>query len=138
MRVLVVCLAVLSLFVAVAAVAFIDNLGAGGELGYEPLEVHSPESEDELAAAELAERYAAVMERGDARAACRMAAEKAAGKLRCGSTGPEPSACRGGRAYHAQEKDDYVAVQLDFCALHIARREGGWRVIEDVDMQDYA
>ena len=49
MRVLVVRLAVLSLFVAIAVAAIIDNLGAGGDYGYEPLDVHAPESVDERA-----------------------------------------------------------------------------------------
>jgi len=57
--------------------------------------------------------------------------------LRCGVSQPQATACSGRRAFHAKDEGDYIAVQLDMCALHIARRDGVWRVIEDVETKAY-
>jgi hypothetical protein len=115
-------------------------VGCGGDendYGYEPLDVHAAETADERAAAELGERYAEAVERGDLKTACDLAIDKAAERLRCGASEPQPTECSGRRAFHAKDEGDYIAVQLDMCALHIARHDGVWRVIEDVEMKAY-
>jgi hypothetical protein len=66
------------------------------------------------------------------------AVDEAAKRLRCGtSSHPRATACSGHRAFHAKDEGDYIAVQLDICALHVARRDGIWRVLEDVEMNAY-
>jgi hypothetical protein len=116
-------------------------VGCGGDedgYGYEPLDVHAAETADERAAAKLGERYAAAVSRGDLETACELAIDEAADRLRCDASRPQPTACSGRRAFHAKDEGDHIAVQLDMCALHIARRDGVWRVIEDVEMKAYA
>jgi hypothetical protein len=115
-------------------------VGCGGDengYGYEPLDVHAAETADERAAAELGERYAESVDRGDLETACELAIDEAAERLRCGAPQPQATACSGRRAFHAKDEGDYIAVQLDMCALHIARHDGVWRVIEDVEMKAY-
>jgi hypothetical protein len=115
-------------------------VGCGGDengYGYEPLDVHAAETADERAAAELGERYAESVDRGDLKTACELAIGEAAERLRCGAPQPQATACSGRRAFHAKDEGDYIAVQLDMCALHIARHDGVWRVIEDVEMKAY-
>ena len=116
--------------------AFVVGCG-GDENGYEPLDVHAAETADERAAAELGERYAEAVDRGDLKTACDLAIDEAAERLRCGTPQLQPTACSGRRAFHAKDEGDYIAVQLDMCALHIARHDGVWRVIEDVEMKAY-
>jgi hypothetical protein len=114
--------------------------GCGGHesrYGYEPLDVHAAETADERAAAELGERYAEAVDRGDLRTACDLAVDEAAERLRCGASQPQATACSGHTAFHAKDEGDYIVVQLDMCALRIARRDGVWRVIEDVEMKAY-
>jgi hypothetical protein len=119
--------------------AFVVSCGGDeNEHGYEPLDVHAAETADERAAAELGERYADAVERGDLKTACDLAIDDAAERLRCGASEPQPTGCSGRRAFHAKDEGDYIAVRLDMCALHIARRDGVWRVIEDVEMKGYA
>jgi hypothetical protein len=116
-------------------------VGCGGDEnshGYEPLDVHAAETADERAAAELGERYAEAVDRGDLETACDLAIDEAAERLRCGASQPQPTGCSGRRAFHAKDEGVYIAVQLDICALHIARYDGAWRVIEDVEMQAIA
>jgi hypothetical protein len=113
-------------------------VGCGGDendYGYEPLDVHAAETADERAAAKLGERYAAAIDRGDLKTACDLTVDEAAERLRCASQ-PQATACSGRRAFHAKDEGDCIAVQLDMCALHIAR-DGVWRVIEDVEMKAY-
>jgi hypothetical protein len=125
--------------------AILSTVGAfavscGGDengYGYEPLDVHAAETADERAAAELGERYAEAVDRGDLKTACDLAIDEAAERLRCGASQPQPTGCSGRRAFHAKDEGDYIAVQLDMCALHIARHDGVWRVIEDVEMKAY-
>jgi hypothetical protein len=115
-------------------------VGCGGDengYGYEPLDVHAAETADERGAAELGERYAAALDRGDLKTACDLAVDEAAERLRCGASQPQATACSGRRAFHAKDEGDYIAVQLDMCALHVARRDGVWRVIEDVETKAY-
>jgi hypothetical protein len=116
--------------------AFVVGCGRDEDgYGYEPLDVHAAETADERAAARLGERYAAAVDRGDLKTACELAIDKAAERLRCDASQPEATACSGRRAFHAKDEGDYIAVQLDLCALHIARRDAVWRVIEDVEMK---
>jgi hypothetical protein len=115
-------------------------VGCGGDendFGYEPLDVHAAETADERAAAELGERYAAAVDRDDLKTACELAIKRAAKRLHCGTSQPRATACSGRRAFHAKDEGDYIAVQLDMCALHVARHDGVWRVIEDVEMEAY-
>ena len=107
------------------------------DYGYEPLDVHAAETADERAAADLGERYSEAVDRGDLKTACDLAIDEAAERLRCGASQPQATACSGRRAFHAKDEGDYIAVQLDMCALHIARHDGVWRVIEDVEMKGY-
>ena len=118
--------------------AFVVGCGGGEHgYGYEPLDVHAAETADERAAAEVGERYAEAVDRGDLKTACDLAIDEAAERLRCGASQSQPTGCRGRRAFHAKDEGDYIAVQLDMCALHIARHDGVWRVIEDVEMKAY-
>jgi hypothetical protein len=118
--------------------AFVVGCGGdGNDYGYEPLDVHAAETADERAAAELGERYAEAVARGDLKTACELAVEEAAERLRCRASQPQPTECSGRRAFHAKNEGDYIAVQLDMCALQIARRDGVWRVIEDVELKAY-
>jgi hypothetical protein len=115
-------------------------VGCGGDengYGYEPLDVHAAETADERAAAKLGERYAAAVDRGDLKTACELAIDKAAERLGCEASQPRATACSGRRAFHAKDEGDYIAVQLDMCALRIARHDGVWRVIEDVEMKAF-
>ena len=127
---------VLAILLAVGAFV----VGCGGDqsgYGYEPLDVHAAETADERAAAELGERYAKAVDRGDLKTACDLAIGEAAERLRCGASQPQPTGCSGRRAFHAEDEGDYIAVQLDMCALRIARHDGVWRVIDDVQMKAY-
>ena len=119
--------------------AFVVSCGGDedGSYGYEPLDVHAAETADERAAAKLGERYAAAVDRGDLKTACEVAIDEAAERLRCDAAQPQATACGGRKAFHAKDEGDYIAVQLDMCALHIARHDGVWRVIEDVEMKAY-
>ena len=116
------------------------GVGCGGDengYGYEPLDIHAAETADERAAAELGERYAEAVDRGELKTACELAIDEAAERLRCGASQPHATACSGRRAFRAKDEGDYIAVQLDMCALHIARHDGVWRVVEDVEMKAY-
>jgi hypothetical protein len=127
------------LAILLAAGASVVSCGEdGNDYGYEPLDVHAAETADERAAAELGERYADAVDLGDLETACALAIDTAAERLRCGASRPQPTDCRGGRAFHAKDEGDYIAVRLDMCALRIARHDGVWRVIEDVEMQAVA
>ena len=88
-------------------------------------------------AAELGERYAEAVDRGHLQTACDLAIDEAAERLRCSASQPQATARSGRRAFHAKDEGDYIAVQLDMCALHIARHDGVWRVIEDVEVNAY-
>ena len=68
--------------------AFVVGCG-GDENGYEPLDVHAAETADERAAAELGERYAEAVDRGDLKTACDLAIDEAAERLRCGASQPQ-------------------------------------------------
>jgi hypothetical protein len=118
--------------------AFLVSCGGDrNDYGYEPLAVHAAETADERAAAKFGERYAEAVDRGDLKTACDLAIDEAAERLRCGTSRPQPTECSGHKAFHAKDEGDYIAVQLDMCALHIARPDGVWRVIEDVAMKAY-
>jgi hypothetical protein len=132
MRVLAVCLGVLSLFVAGITATVIDNLDAGG--GYEVLDVHPPETADERAAADVGLSYAQALSRHDEATACRLAVERADSRCADGHRcGDRP------HVFHAKEEGDWIDVRLDSsCSLRVAERDGRWRVIEDVELIGYA
>jgi hypothetical protein len=132
MRVLVVCLFVLSLFVAGITATVIDNRDAGG--GYKVLDVHPPETADERAAAQVGLRYAQAVSRHDVTTACGLAVERAGRRCADGHRcGERP------RVFHAKEEGDSIDVRFDSsCSLRVAEREGRWRVIEDLELIGYA
>jgi hypothetical protein len=101
------------------------------------VELHAPETDDEYAAARVGLDYALATQRRDPAAACRFTADPLARELRC-ATRPRFRLCRGERVYHAKEDDDVVDVRLDECHLKVARRDGAWRVIEEVPQVGYA
>jgi hypothetical protein len=128
----------LAYVVAILSTAGALVVGCGGDEsddGYEPLDIHAAETADERAAAELGERYAEAVERGNLKTACDLAIHEAAERLRCDTPQPRATECSGRRAFHSKDEGDHIAVQLDMCALHIARHDGVWRVIEDVEME---
>ena len=80
---------VLAILLTVGAFVVVGCVEDENGHGYEPLDVHAAETADERAAAELGERYAQAVDRGDLKTACDLAIEEAAERLRCGAS-PAP------------------------------------------------
>jgi hypothetical protein len=100
-------------------------VGCGGDedgdgYGYEPLDVHAAETADERAAAELGERYAKAVDRGDLKTACDLAIDEAAERLRCDASQPQATACSGSRAFHAKTRA-ITSPSKSTCARSISR-----------------
>jgi hypothetical protein len=112
---------VLAVLVAIGAPLYTMHvLNDDGEPG-KPFDFHPPKTEREHAAATLTLDFAAAMQRQDAKAACRLAADQAARALRCTSAHPKLKHC-GTHIYEAKEEDDEtVATQVAFCALKVRR-----------------
>jgi hypothetical protein len=132
-RVLAVRLFLLSLFAAGTAAAIIDNLDAAG--GSEPLDVHPSQTAEDPSEADAAVLYTRALDAMLPRpAASRPSAQPAA--TAAGPPARITSCGERARVFHAEAKSDWVDVRLDRggCRLKLARRERGWRVIEDVDL----
>ena len=115
MRLLAVCVAVLVAFAGFRVATVIDTRN-----GPDPFEPHPADSDAEHAAAALATRFAEVVSRHDAAAACRLAAGALAREMRCSGTRPLLITCVG-PVLHAKEDGDAVDVRMESCHLRVAR-----------------
>src|SRR4051794_28265204 len=84
-----------------------------------PSDFHPPKTKRERAAATLTLEFARAMQRDDAKAACRLAADDVARALRCADDHPPTVKCQP-HVYSAKEADDdAVDVHTGFCVFTV-------------------